>query len=371
MSDRPRVLFVFNRPRAEREAAYRAGDAPDDAFYGLHALRERGFDTFYSDAGHEFTRLGRVYKFIDDTISRQGSRTGFHWWQAKQLADVANEADLVFATADSSALPFLWLRRRGIVRTPIVYATIGLVHTYPWALGRVARFYRGLMPQASRVVHFGHGEGARLIGDFGVDPARVRHVPFGVDADFYRSENSPTNPAAAPLAFGMDERRDWKLLAQAMNGCGMNLDLVTHPRFVEGIALPEEIRRIDPVSFRALRSRIAAAPFLVFPVKENPYTGATISLLSAMAMGKAAIVSRTSAIAQGYGLVDGDNVIFVAPGDPTAMRDAAADLLADSDKARRIGDAAATHVLSGYTIAHMADALAEIFRESLAEGGAR
>jgi glycosyltransferase involved in cell wall biosynthesis len=85
-----------------------------------------------------------------------------------------------------------------------------------------------------------------------------------------------------------------------------------------------------------LRERLAAAPFVVLPVRENNYSGGTISLLQAMAAGKAVIVSRTAAVREGYGLADGENCLLVPPGDGAALAEAMERLRNDRDLAARL-----------------------------------
>ncbi len=51
------------------------------------------------------------------------------------------------------------------------------------------------------------------------------------------------------------------------------------------------------------------------PCGRTATPGATTVLLQAMALGKPVVVTRTQAIATGYGLVDGENCRLVAPGD--------------------------------------------------------
>ena len=85
-----------------------------------------------------------------------------------------------------------------------------------------------------------------------------------------------------------------------------------------------------------MRDRLGRARVVALPVRDNSYSGATTVLLQAMALGKPVVVTRTAAIATGYGLVDGENVRFAAPGDTATFATAVADLLADE---RTRGDA--------------------------------
>ena len=67
--------------------------------------------------------------------------------------------------------------------------------------------------------------------------------------------------------------------------------------------------------------RLERARVVALPVRDNSYSGATTVLLQAMALGKPVVVTRTAAIATGYGLEDGANVPCSSPpGDAAALR---------------------------------------------------
>ena len=87
-----------------------------------------------------------------------------------------------------------------------------------------------------------------------------------------------------------------------------------------------------------MRRRLERARVVALPVRENSYSGATTVLLQAMALAKPVVVTRTAAIATGYGLEDGDNVRLVAPGRRTTPSGAALEeLLGDDERARALG----------------------------------
>jgi glycosyltransferase involved in cell wall biosynthesis len=72
-------------------------------------------------------------------------------------------------------------------------------------------------------------------------------------------------------------------------------------------------------------------------VRENSYSGATTTLLQAMAMAKPVVVSRTDAIATGYGLEDGVNCRLVAPGDSDAFERTLLETVKGADAAAALG----------------------------------
>ena len=79
--------------------------------------------------------------------------------------------------------------------------------------------------------------------------------------------------------------------------------------------LPANVSVETDVAFGELRERLAAARVVALPVQDNSYSGATTVLLQAMATARPVVVSRTEAIARGYGLADGENCRLVPPGD--------------------------------------------------------
>jgi glycosyltransferase involved in cell wall biosynthesis len=104
--------------------------------------------------------------------------------------------------------------------------------------------------------------------------------------------------------------------------------------------VPENVAVEVDIPFAAMKQRLEAARVVALPVRENTYSGATTVLLQAMALGKPVVVSRTSAIASGYGLVDGENCRLVEPGDGAGFGKSVGDVLHDDLHARALGTSA-------------------------------
>ena len=98
-----------------------------------------------------------------------------------------------------------------------------------------------------------------------------------------------------------------------------------------------------------MRNRLQEARVVALPVLENSYSGATTVLLQAMALGKPVVVTRTKAIATGYGLVDGENCRLVPPGDDEMFERALKDVLRDEWRGRALGAGARRAVEDGLT----------------------
>lgn len=354
--------MLFNKPRAERLAAAEKGLCPDELLYGMRALGELGWQVEATDAGFEDYPGSGLLKGLDNLLSRGGRRTGFHLKQAWRLRRRIQAADVVLATADSSGMPVLFLQALGLAHTPVVYCSIGLAETFGDPAGLVYAAYRRLLARAAAVITYTQVEAEDLSRMFGLPAERVHFVPFGVETEFFEQAEKPSG---RPLSFGLDHQRDWAALFAAAASLEAVVEVVTNPDLLRGLASPRNVMPLPPEPVDRLRLRLAAAPYVVLPVCENSYSGATISLLQAMAAGKAVVVSRTRAITEGYGLVDGENCLLVPPGDVPALAGAMSRLEADRDLAEKLGRAAAEHVRQHHHVRQMAAAVDRILREAL------
>ena len=86
-----------------------------------------------------------------------------------------------------------------------------------------------------------------------------------------------------------------------------------------------------------VRECLLGARVVALPVRENTYSGATTTLLQAMACGKPVVVTRTAAIAHGYHLEDGMNCRLVAAGDLAGLETAVTGVLDDHGLAEGLG----------------------------------
>lgn len=360
--DRNKIWFLYNRKRATKARQFLVGQRPDDELFAFHHLKDQGFDTHFSDAGFEPTVTYRILKALDNTLSGRGKKVGFHIAQAWALREELNRADLVFACADSSALAALALKDLGIVRTPIVCATIGLGQSFPERGGLQWKYYRRLLKTADRIVHYGAPEGIHLRRVFDVAEEKIRFIPFGVQSEFFKSDEKRDRPA---LAVGFDPLRDWALLFQAVREIDLEIDLVCNPDSLAGLDVPGQVNLIAPVSMLELRRMMGRARFVILPVKQNNYTGATITLLQAMAAGCAVVISKTDALKTGYPVIHEKTCLLVNPGDVGCLAKGCKTLNESHEMRNKIGKQAAIAVFENNDIRHLAENLGKVFREVL------
>ena len=102
-------------------------------------------------------------------------------------------------------------------------------------------------------------------------------------------------------------------------------------------ALPANVELETDVPFARVRECLLGGRVVVLPVRENSYSGATTTLLQAMACAKPVVVTRTAAIARGYHLEDEVNCRLVPPGDLARLEQAVTGVFDDDGRADALG----------------------------------
>lgn len=278
----------------------------------------------------------------------------------------ANAADVIFATVDTVGIPFILLKRIGFVRRPLVYVSIGLPERLVQLGNRpMVRLYRSALRRAAAIVAYSEHEVSALRDWLGPGGPEVVFVPFGVDVDAFRPVEA-TDPDTDVLSVGVDPRRDFELLLGiAERNPELTFRIVSGAERARSLAqLPDNVTLEIDIPLEQVRLRFAASRCVALPVRDNSYSGATTTLLQAMAMGKPVIVSRTAAIANGYELEDGDNCRLVEPGDEPAFERAILETLTGAAAARALGSRARQTVERSFSWERFTGALWEVLSRS-------
>jgi glycosyltransferase involved in cell wall biosynthesis len=335
----PTVFFAF-RDAPERRAVLDAESALDRyRLFGLDEVRAHG-----AEIRHNLERDGipplwarATGNAVNRLLELMGGYGGDFASVFASLRS-ANDADVVFATTDTVGLPLVLLKRAGLLRTPLVYAAIGLPERLRRLQGRrTIRLYRDALARTRTILAHAKSE-ADLLRDW-LAPAAppVVFLPFGVDVRAFRPENRA--PEVDVVSIGADPRRDFSLLLSiAAQRPELAFRIVTTAEQARAFgSLSPNVSVETDVPLERVRDGLAAARVVALPVRANSYTGATTVLLQAMAIGKAVVVSRTDAIADGYELEDGVNCRLVEPGDAVAFERALLEMLGDVEAAASLG----------------------------------
>jgi glycosyltransferase involved in cell wall biosynthesis len=366
------AFFAYrDAPERRRALASPVGSPERSRLCGLDELRARGVGVEHNLEAHRpagwARAAGTTVKWL---LERAGGYGGDF---ASTLASLrrANRADVVLSTVDTVGIPLMLQKRAGMLQPPLVYVAVGLPERLARLRSeRVRRLYASALASCSSVVAYSEREVESLqewVECQGGGTAPIEFVPFGVDTESFRPGGGRSSDEV--VSAGADPHRDFPLLVHvATRMPETSFRIVTtseHLRALPG--LPANVTVETDLPFDEMRDRVARACVVALPVKENSYSGATTVLLQAMALAKSVVVTRTQAIATGYGLVDGENCRLVAPGDEAAFEGALASLLADEGRARALGDRARATVESTLTWERYVDQIEEIL--AVAAGG--
>ena len=333
MDPAPSAFFLY-RESALRREALRLGPAAGERYslYGLDGIAASGLAVRHNlepgfSPGSSARAKGRA---LDRAVRLTGGYSG-DFAGVLACRRELNRADVVFSTVDTVGIPLALLGRLGLVRCPVVYAAIGLPERLAQLGTRVARrLFRDAYRRLHTIVAYGWGEVEELRGWLGEVGPRIEFVPFGVDTTYFRPD--PGIPSVDDVvSVGADPRRDFALLVDlARRLPERSFRIVASADNARSLgALPANVTLEIDVPFGRVRECILGARVVVLPVRDNSYSGATTTLLQAMACGKPVVVTRTAAIARGYHLEDGSNCRLVAPGDLGALKAAVVGVLDD------------------------------------------
>jgi glycosyltransferase involved in cell wall biosynthesis len=362
------VLYLFrDSPQRRAALALEPGSPARYALYGMDELVERGWSVRHNLEAASPGRLARVA----GTATKRGVEAagGYGGDFATVVASLreAERADVVLSTVDTVGIPLMLLARARVVRTPFVYVAIGLPERLARLRSRrVETVYAKALARASSVVAYSEHEAESLetwLRDRGQN-ARVEFVPFGVDVGAFRPVD--VAPDLDVVSVGADPHRDFELLLAVARSLpdARFLDVASADHARSLGECPPHVSVEADLPFDEMRDRLERARVVALPVRDNSYSGATTVLLQAMALAKPVVVTRTVAIASGYGLVDGENVRLVEPSDISAFGHAVADLLGDDGRALSLGGSARRTVESQLGWTRYVDALEGAVKEA-------
>jgi glycosyltransferase involved in cell wall biosynthesis len=225
---------------------------------------------------------------------------------------------------------------------------------------------------------------AWLIGE-GYDASKIVVIPNGVELSRFErveGEESPFRalgvPEGAPVVLVVSRLSPLKGLEPFLEAAALVAREFPAARFViVGDTNPSErpywsiltsltntLGLTESVTFAGLRRDVpkllAAATVSVMPSLNEALSNV---LLESMAAGAPVVATRVGGTPEA--IDDGANGMLVPPGDPRAMAKAIADLLADPEKARRLGVAARQSINERFSMERMVSATEQLYQALL------
>lgn len=368
ISSSPRRVFYFFLDSEIRRSVVSGALACPGAnymLYGADLLPGHGFEITHNleKADSASPWAARFAWLAHHFISSLGGSSGDfqavvrEWRRRKQ-------SDVILSTVDNVGVPLVWMNALGLLRRPLLYISIGLPERIASIkIPLIRALYRTLYRRVPRFVTYGWEEAIRLREWLGLpaDSNRVVFIPFGVDPAAFRPMPEIAETADV-LAVGADMQRDFHLLlSTASQMPELSFRIITSPRHAGTFGtVPPNVTVLTNVPFPEIGRYLAAARIITLPCKDNTYSSGTTTLLQALSMAKAVVVTRTGAIRDGYQLENNVNCRLVAPGAGGELGSAIRELVADPATRVRLGNAARRTIETHLSWDHYVQRLADV-----------
>jgi glycosyltransferase involved in cell wall biosynthesis len=250
------------------------------------------------------------------------------------------DSDVFFTNGENVGIPLaLLLRLQGKHRPG--HVTIG--HRLSTGKKRLFLGTRGLCLHREMDTIFVYATTQEAYGreTLGIPAGKLRRIAFHADDRFYRP-SSAIPDAAEPIvsAAGLEWRDYPTLLAAAARLPQVQFKLAAaspwskHTNETQGRTLPPNVS-VRRYEYGELRELYARSAVVAVPLYENDFQAGVTTLLEAMSMGKAVIVTQTTG--QTDVITHGANGVVVPPNDPVAWEREIVRLVGNPGECARLG----------------------------------
>lgn len=328
-----KIVFVYSTNRKSLAREVEKGTSPDNGLYGLNCLSKLGYQTSFIDVSPKRQRLLDVILWPFDKIFKSQIDIGFQFGRALLSLPDINRADVVITNTDSIGLPVCFLKRLGLIKTPIIYA-VGLFHIQGKLKEAVdsgentlfRHFYKWILGAADHIIYHSPIEREKLIKLGLYNPAICSFVAMGSDNRFFQNLlNSKFHPPAGGpnsklvLSIGRDHARDYKTLFEATEKLkDYEFVVLCSRRNIEGLKIPGNVEIHLDVSYAEVKKWYKKAAAIVIPMKEMRRSSGQMTLTDSFQAGKAIITSDVIGISH-YQLKNKRDVLLVSPESPKEL----------------------------------------------------
>ena len=255
---------------------------------------------------------------------------GLDLFRALRILTRRHHGDVILTVCESGALPLLLLRRMFGFRLPVVSVDISLASGW-----RIRDHILNLvMPRLDGVIVLASNQ-IGYIRQKWPTRAPIEFIHQHIDVGFFRP--GPFVADGPVLTVGDDCGRDYVTLLTAIEGLDLTLVAKTGKSISDHPTLPHIRVLRTRLPWKAYRTLYEQARFVVLPLFSSIHSSGVSSLLEAMAMGKAVIVSDSPGL-RDYVVADVTGLV-VPCGDASALRAAIRRLTEDDTLCRRLGNA--------------------------------
>ncbi len=343
-----KVLFLFNRIKRDELSAIKAREGHDGHFFGMFRMRKYGIDARYLELEQYIPRSFAV--FLRRHI------LNIHAVHLP-LFPLFLKHDAVFT---STAFGSLFIKAVLHIKKPkwvlLDFNVTGLIGERKTFKQKLLYY---LASRTDGVVTISESEENALRALFPHKKTLFLHL--GTDIEFFKPQKVPEENFI--LSIGRDPGRDFKTLFEAVKDLDIEVKIT---------ALPNQLKHLEPLpknvtvhnfTPQELVEQYARAKLVVLPLnipdhERNNAMGCS-TLVEAMAMGKAIVVTRTNTM-ESY-VEDGRSAALVERNNERALHATIERLLRNKDERRKLGENARAFAVEQCSADQFAEKLSSYF----------
>lgn len=304
---------------------WKNGDYPGHHLWGITHLYQHGIDVdiLPYEKYIVLNKIGNSLR-LGDYLDQQ-LRIIFQWYKY----------DIIYSACQDNTFLLSLLRYLGIFRKPIIC----LVHHPINSQGKRGKIY---VNGHNKLLALSRGVINQLKEEFNLDENKLEHLEWAVDLPFYHLSSLDDIEENKFIISAGKTNRDHDTLVQAFLNINYPLKIYCSGESIPSVSeIPVNIEvhftqsTGNVVSYKELLMEYAKAYAIAIPLKNTNNLAGLTSLLDAMAMGKAVVMTRNNQIDID---IEKEKIgIWVNPGDVEGWHQAISYLLSQPDEAREMG----------------------------------
>ena len=359
------LSFVYQPGRMNRLEAARRGESPSEFFYGALELEKQGLDVRVIEAdpatqphwpSAALNLIGQIGPIKLDGHVMQAA------WDALPLME---KSDMVVGTTGANAFALALLKCLGRHSMPVVGIQCGLLNH---RINALRRWSSSALLRRMDSVLFGGAELKPMMDAYPGIEGHLHVNEFGVDTRFWTP--GPAPETGYVLAVGNDWHRDFETLMNAARKVDVPFVVVTR-RDLPGC--PSNVHHrvgsfAEGVSDAELRELYRGATCVVTPLKRTMQPSGQSVTLQAMSCGRPVVLTNTPGLWSADTVRDGETLLLTPVSDADAMAGRIREILDDSSRASRLGEAARESVCRYAPIENFARRLLAVCQHAVERG---
>src|SRR3990167_371092 len=315
-----KLLFLYKTPRWNTYKNWKRGKGPDTILYGANHLKKLGYKVDFYDFTFSKFNPARWIFYPIFLLIHKASGLGFKMDQALCLLPIVNSYDCIISTIDTAGLPFLWLKKLGLLKKPLIYLSIDFAFRIKSNNNWIFNWYKGLLKYADTIICYDEAE-KKILKKFNKN---VYFFNVGIDRHYFADSKfkpKQKNKEMIILAFGRDRDRDYQTFVSAVSELKVKGEIVCSQENVKDVKLPSNINVSFNLSPRKLKEKIYVSDIVVIPIKNVKRPGGHLSLLDSMASKKPVIISGNKWTTSAYKFKNNEGSLYFEPENKKDLKD--------------------------------------------------